>query len=272
MDSLMIENGLDHGGVTGAVSFFMNELQRGPFAPALAGEPMARFGLNLKFSGFARTHLPDCVVIASPSESPVARPAVALKAKLNDPAYWRSYRLQSFSRVWEDAVVDLTALNSRASGGSAFAGSSPLAQLSDAAFLKYFVIGRQFKAHIARKTLAGNALVAAVEVDGKQLSCLIPVDGIPAVLRVDLDSLVGADALVEVSSALVEKRSVWLRLIRLVEEKGEHHSHGQLNGGGGTMGVDAIKKRLQTLQALLAEGFLSQDEYDARRVKILDEI
>ena len=67
------------GDLQGAADGILDELREGPFAPALAGDILAKFGVHTKLVDLIRSRLSDQVALLSDQRlSPVGRPALAL--------------------------------------------------------------------------------------------------------------------------------------------------------------------------------------------------
>jgi len=256
----------DEGDTIGAVSYFLSELEKGPFAPALAGDALACYRIQLKLADFVKKNLADKVVLISNKElSPVARPALALRDKVRDPNYWSGYRLSSLHRVWNAVSVDVGALDRVLQ--QPLRHYSADGDLTD--FERTFRIGRKMPGRIARRTNSGTGLIVDVTVDDVQHSCFLPLETLPIEDRNHTDGLVGTTAEFEVVSILPEKRSVWLRMIRNVSSVAQVVTDA---GSSSTDDFEEIERKLMFVRRLHDRGLLPDAEYEAKRKELLARI
>ena len=218
--------------VPGAVGFFLAELAKGPFAPALAGDVLDRFRIPLKLADFIRLHLADRVTLITKQEySPVGRPALALTAQVHDPAYWQAFRLSSLYRVWPEVRVDMGALARQRD--------------EEAVFARQFPRGLKVHGRIVRRTYGSAGFVVEVDVNGQTVPCLLPSEAVPAEFRATPEVLVGMAGSFEVSGTLPAKRSVLLRVLQL-------EALGKMQSGGDSAATYAnVLKRLLVLRSQL---------------------
>lgn len=197
----------DEGDVLAAKFYFLEELDHGPFAPALAGEGLDRFHIRERLGDFVREHLAGQVtLIGNQALSPVGRPALALTARMNDPDYWRSYRLSSLFRVWEEAAsrLDMSALNRSVDVANS---------VNEENFSRQFPIGARLSGIITRFSYRGAGLI--VDVAGCNHPCLLPNANVLPEFRGREQSLIGRTGDFEIVSVLPTARSVLLKMLRV---------------------------------------------------------
>ena len=238
------------GDLQGAADGILDELREGPFAPALAGDILAKFGVHTKLVDLIRSRLSDQVALLSDQRlSPVGRPALALLSHLHDPDYWAKYRLSSLHRVWDNISVDLSVL------------TRPDGNLD---FVRRFPVGLRVMGRVARRSYTTSGFIVDVVVDGEQTSCFLPSDCLPEEFRADPESLVGVNSEFEVASVLPAKRSVLLRFVKgprtVGATQGQNHS------------AEDFERRLTLVRTLFDKGLISQQQYEAKQAQILSEL
>jgi hypothetical protein len=251
MINLNDNNTTGSGDLQGAADGILDELRNGPFAPALAGDILARYGARTKLVDLVKTRLADQVALISDQRlSPVGRPALALLSSLHDPAYWSRYRLSSLHRVWENVSVDLSAL------------TRP--NEADIDFARRFPVGLRVIGRVVRRSYTTAGFIVEASVDGESTSCFLPSDCIPDEFRTDPEALIGVNAEFEVASVLPAKRSVLLRFV-----KGQHSERTaqDLNRG-----AEDIERRLTLVRTLFDKGLISQQQLEAKQTQILSEL
>lgn len=264
-EKVEMNEGSDEGDTIGAIGFFISELEKGPFAPALAGDILARYRIALKLADFVKKNLADKVVLISNKElSPVARPALALRSKMRDISYWSEYRLSSLHRVWDSVSVDLGALDRTTPPARRFVAGGDLVD-----FERTFRIGLRLTGRIARRTNSGTGLIVDVVVDDVQHSCFLPLETLPIEDRNHTDGLVGTTAEFEVVSILPEKKSVWLRMIRNVPAPAPSSAE---MAASTEDDFQEIERKLMFVRRLHDRGLLPDAEYEAKRKELLARI
>lgn len=231
--------------IPGAVAFLLDELAKGPFAPALAGDALDRFRIQSRLADFVRLHLAGRVVlISNAAYSPVGRPALALNDQLRNPDYWRKFRLSSLYRVWPDVQVDMAALARQGD--------------DEVSFAKRFPLGLKVRGRVLRKTYGAAGFVVGVDIDGQTVPCLLPSEAVPAEFRATPDAIIGLDGTFEVAGTLPAKRSVLLRGIQI-----EQHRKAQV-GGDSSATCTNVVRRLTLLRSFLDQ-LIDEVEAEAKR-------
>lgn len=256
----MNDNDTGTGNIQGAADSILGELCRGPFAPALAGDILAQYGVQIKLADLVKSRLADQVVLLADQRlSPVGRPAMALLSRVRDPAYWAGFRLSSLHRVWADAVVDLSALDRR-DKESVFDQSDK----ESGEFAQRFPIGLRLSGRVIRRSYTTAGFIVEVVVGGITTSCFLPSDCLPEEYRNDPEALVGVEAEFEVASVLPAKKSVLLRFGKLLHtgRASQNQNHG----------ADDVEQRLTLIRALFDKGLISQPQWEAKQAQILSEL
>lgn len=239
---------------SGFVSWLLAELERGPFAPALAGDALARFGISLKLGDFIKAHLAGRVVlIADQYFSPVGRPALALASRANDPAYWGGYRLASLYRVWDGVRVDMDSMTRQ--------------HREDVDFAKQFRVGLRVHGCVVRKSYNVPGFIVEVSVNGGVTPCFLPSDMAPNEFRDNPESLLGSEAEFEIVSVLPIKRSVLLRMIRLLRQENKPSKSETSDAKNAD-----LERRLVLARSLLEKGLITQAQYEAKQREILADL
>ena len=253
-------NTADSGDIQGAAERILEELRNGPFAPALAGDILAQHGVQTKLVELIRSRLADQVVLLADQRlSPVGRPALALISKVRDPAYWAGYRLSSLYRIWDGAVVDLSALD-RSDNESALDPCNK----DSADFALRFPIGLRITGRVIRRSYTTAGFIVEVVVGGATTACFLPSDCLPEEFRTNPEALVGVEAEFEVASVLPTKKSVLLRFV-----KGLQSSRASQ---GADHGAADVERRLTLLRTLFEKRLISQPQYEAKQTEILSEL
>ena len=266
----------DGGDTLGAVGFFLAELAKGPFAPALAGDVLACYHITVRLSDFLRRNLSEKVILISRQDlSPVGRPALALIDKLRDPKYWACFRLSSLHRVWDSGVVDMSALDRVPVPNHRFRRYSLELEESDLAdFESSFKIGSRMRGRIVRRASSGAGLIVEVIVNGSSHSCFLPLETLPVEARNNaLNALLGKEGDFEVLSTLPTKRSVWLRLVHSSESApAPSVSEQVIEGSSKNELLEELERKLIFVRRLHDQGLLPDAEYEAKRRELLDRI
>lgn len=253
--------------ISGAVSYFLDELAKSPFAPALAGEVLARFRINGRLADFIHTYLDDRAILITQKEySPVKRPALALRARLKDYDYWAAFRLGSLYRPWADVTVDLSAIDSAQA-----ADSDRLTDANSAAeFMKRFKKGFRVSGRIVRRSSTGAGLIVDVLVDGVPYAWFLPMALLPIGLRNNADSLIGCVGEFEIVSTLAERKSVWLRLLSIEEvpSKPKQPMAAEISSHED----DDLERRFLRLERLRERGVISASEYETKRKELVSQL
>ena len=253
--------------ISGAVSYFLEELAKSPFAPALAGEVLARFRIHGRLADFIHTYLDDRAILITDKEcSPVKRPALALRARLNDYDYWAAFRLGSLYRPWADVTVDLSLLD--------LAQAADRDRLTDAnsaaEFIKRFPRGMRVSGRIVRTSSTGTGLIVDVLVDGVSYAWFLPVALLPAGLRNDIAALVGCVGEFEIVSTLAERKSVWLRLLSIDEVPAKPKQ--PMAAAISSHEDDDLERRFLRLERLRERGVISASEYETKRKELVAQL
>ncbi len=254
--------------ISGAVDFFIRELTKAPMAPALAGPLLDRYNISdMRLSEFVRTHLRGKVVLISNKLlSPVGRPALALESSLTDPSYWARFRLSSLYRVWEDARVEMAALNRSEYEA---ANNEVATGLEASEFAKRFPKGLCLDGKIIRRANSGTGLIVEVSNGASLYSCFMPLETLPLEERNRTDALLGTSGKFEVVSVLPEKRSVWLRMLRQTPKALEMGAEERKPTNNDFADIEA---KLTFVRTLHDKGLLTDAEYEDKRKELLSRI
>ena len=262
-----IKKSLDGGeDISGAVSYFLDELSKSPFAPALAGEGLSRFRVGLRLVDFVHTYMDDKVILIARKEfSPVKRPALALRERLNDYNYWAAFRLGSLFRPWEDVNVDLSVVNLAQA-----ADCERLTSDKSAEFAKQFHKGMRVSGQIVRRSANGSGMIVDVLVNGVPYAWFMPLALLPVEIRTNIDSLLGRVGEFEVVSTLAERKSVWLRLLSIqeVQTKAKQPTATEI----GSKEDDELERRFCRIKRWYEEGRISATEYETKRKELVDQL
>jgi hypothetical protein len=262
--------------ISAARDYFLKELERAPFAPALSGELLARFSIAGSLANFVRTHLPEACflgTVGNPRQSPVGKPALALTAKIRDVKYWQGYRLSSLYTAWPDVKVDLSALDRPVA-----AAANGLVSAADAAeFEKQFPVGRHIRGRVIRRAFRVPGYV--LSVDGETITtAFLPDSAMTDSDRALGDGMIGLSGIFEVISTRPAKRSVWVRRLSAAAAAAvaaapkavvqEVVRPAATDGAGD----DDFELRLKRAQNLYSKGLITEAEYKATREKIISSL
>lgn len=264
------------GDISAARDYFLKELDRGPFAPALSGELLARFSIEGSLANFVRTHLPEACFLGTVGnlrQSPVGKPALALTAKIRDVKYWQAYRLSNLYTAWPDVEVDISALD-RPVVPVVVSRSALTADAAE--FEKQFPIGRHIRGRVTRRAFRVPGYV--LSVDGESITtAFLPESALTESDRALGDGMIGLSGLFEVISTRPAKRSVWVRRLSAAAAAAVAAQKVQSvvvpavapsNDGVG----DDIELRLKRAQNLYSKGLITEAEYKATREKIISSL
>ena len=268
----MIKN-VDGGNVSDgcesdAANAFLEELRRGPFAPALSSSILDGFGLKMKLTEFLYRNLDDQVIaIFNQAKSPVGRPALCLRAQVHNPAYWRGgeegfvgYRLSSLAAsAWEEGCrnLDMSVLDD---GDITFQGKDARPCTSDmdmADFLKVFKVGVRFFGKVERRAHGAQGWIVTCETEGLPHRCFMPDSEVGQVIVNP-----GFSGEFECIATLPQKRSVLVRPVSRIASEFSRVGKQQPN---------SLAKQLKESASLLAaHGILTDSEYATVRNRIFD--
>ena len=263
----MIDTNGSTGNILSAKSYFISELERGPVAPALFGEAVARYGIE-KLATFLSDHLSEVVTVFPFKElSPVGRPAVALTARLRDPAYWQQFRLGSLCKAWDNCIVDMTALDRMST-------RRHVQNVAASTFGHTFEIGKRFPGKILRRAYSSAGWIVEVELpEGGTENCFLPV------VSAQDTFFVGMAGIFEVVNILPQKRSVLLRLVGQKQAEDASDVAEQTSASAtrvcseessdATQVILQAETRLASAKRLYDAGVISLDEFSKVRAEAL---
>ena len=261
------KKGFDGGeDISGAVSYFLDELAKSPFAPALAGEGLSRFRVTLRLVDFVHTYLDDKVILIGRKElSPVKRPALALRSRLYDYNYWAAFRLGSLFRPWEDVTVDMSVIIDPAQVANRDRLTN---EKATAEFGKQFHKGLRVSGQIVRRSSNGTGFIVDVLVNGVPYAWFLPIALLPIELRSNADSLIGRVGEFEVVSTLAERKSVWLRLLSVEETqtKPKQPMAAEISS------CEDLESRFLRLERFHERGLISDTEYETKRKELVSQL